>query len=372
MASKHRDRILSRAQKLLAARKLDDAIRTLEPEVVRYHDSFAYYHLLALACLHSGDYGGAHTYYRRAREIKMRSCDVLLGMAVLYLRRGDTNRAISSWLEVLELHPGNKLASRALRTVRRLIERDQLQDWIDEGECRELFPPLPARFTISHIGIVALISSMGLAGLALILMLLPPAGDKRPGRQGLEESVLDFSDRRLLVDNAGSFSRVLTTREIEKSFERARSLFREYRDERAKVELNRILDSNASEGVKNKAEILKGYTTRPGFDTIKDRIPYEEVQADPLLYRDCWVIWRGMPANIQEGMQTTRFELLVDYDSKSTLRGIVPVEFDFASRIEAERPIEVLGQIRFETPEGGRLILKGGALHQSRSLGAPR
>ncbi len=365
MAKGYRDPLLWRAEKFLATRKFDECIRLLEPEIVRYHDSYPYYLLLALACLYAGDYGGAHTYFRKAREIKIRSTDVLNGLALLSLRRGDGARAVTYWLEVLDLEPKNKVAKKALKSVEKIMRKDSLETWLDERGYIALLPPLPPRWSL---GQRIAFFSFGLFFIALVF--LSPFAYKtftknKVQRAGLKESSLLIERREELIDNSGKFSRVLTGAEIEKTFKRARSLFDQYRDERAKVELNKLLDSNASQEVKNKALLLKTYMQVPGFDTLKDRIPYAEVSVEPYLYRDCWVIWRGMAANIKEGLEFTDFDLLVGYDAKRTLEGIVPVHLPFVSRIEQERPIEVLARISISS-EGGDFILEGAALLQAQ------
>lgn len=364
------DRLLARAKKLLAARRFDELIRMLEPEVVRYHDSFTYYHLLALACLYSGDYGGAHTYYRRAREIKIRSTDVLLGMAVLFLRRGDTNRAIEAWLEVLANDPHNKLAKRALNTVRGIIEKDRLEAWLESGKSNSLFPPLPSRKPILPLLITGI---SGALLLALVILALPAVERTRESsyRAGYVQSALDENDRALMTDNSGSFKRILSGREVDQYFELARKHFRTYNDERARVALNRILQSNASDSVKAKANSLLEYLTVPGFDNLEERIPFDEVHQDPALYLGCHVIWKGMAANVSGTEASTSFDLLVGYDNKSTLRGIVPVYIPFASAIETDRPLEILGRIVL-SPDSGQLALEGLAIYQSRALNPPK
>lgn len=80
--------MLTKAVRLLRRGKYGDVISLLQPEVVRYHDSINYYLILASACLRAGDLGGAFTYFKRAREIKMLDPPALLGMAVYYLHRG--------------------------------------------------------------------------------------------------------------------------------------------------------------------------------------------------------------------------------------------------------------------------------------------
>jgi tetratricopeptide (TPR) repeat protein len=137
------DRILLKATRFIGSRKFGEAIRLLEPEVVRYHDSFRYYYLLAIACLRSGDFGGALTYFRRAREIKMREPSVLLGLAVLHLRRGETDRAVELYLETLEKDPKNRRAKKALQVIRKRGDPEALAAYLETGKVEALYPPTP-------------------------------------------------------------------------------------------------------------------------------------------------------------------------------------------------------------------------------------
>jgi hypothetical protein len=146
-------------------------------------------------------------------------------------------------------------------------------------------------------------------------------------------------------------------------FNEARNLFNAYHDEGAKRNLNRILESNASAAIKNKASLLKSYTAVPGFDTLKDRFNYAEVAAEPALYRDCYVLWRGAAANIQNDEEKIRFDLLVGYDTRRVMEGAVEVEVNFPAVINPSLPLEVLGRVVLldGTEE---FMLEGTALHQ--------
>jgi len=82
------DPILTKATRAVQKGRYADAIHLLESEAVRYHDSFRYFYILATSCLYAGDFGGAYTYLKRAREIKMRDPYTLIGIAALHLRSG--------------------------------------------------------------------------------------------------------------------------------------------------------------------------------------------------------------------------------------------------------------------------------------------
>jgi tetratricopeptide (TPR) repeat protein len=372
------DPILTRAIRLLRRGKYGGAIHILEPEVVRYRDSFTYCYALGAAYLYSGNFMVALDYFKRARNIKMRDPSVLLGLAVLFLRRGDTDRAVDLYLEVQEQDPRNRTVKRAMRILRKYSGLENLSLWVDSGKLPTLYPPLP-RLPLS-------LDRLLVPGLCLLLVLALgggimlkwgvfslPAGSHAPVRNGLSGSALERDERDSPVQIGGSYRYILTRTQVLDSYEEGRRLFTEYRDEAAKLALNRILESNAAEAIKNKARTLIFYTEIPGFDTLKDRFTYAEVIRDPALYRDCHVIWRGMATKLETPENGTSFDFLVGYDTRSTLEGIVPVTFDFSVSVNQERPLEVLGRIvPVSTPKGEDIRLEGVALHQAGTLGNGR
>ncbi|QQO08172.1 tetratricopeptide repeat protein [Breznakiella homolactica] len=366
------DPILTKAARLSKRGRYGEAIQILEPEVVRYHDSFRYYYILGVSCLYAGDYGGAFTYFKRARDIKMREPSVLLGLAILFLRRGETDRAVDLYLEVQEVDPKNRQARRALETIRRYGDPETLQSWLESGKLKKLFPPLPdAPLSWDQIAIPAAgILILGAIAISLVSVIGQKTG-KRSERSGFSATALVREEQSEPVQIGGSYRYILTRKQVLDTYEKARTLFTEYRDEAAKVEINLLLESNASESIKNKARLLLSYTNTPGFDSLKDRFAYSSVAADPYLYRGCYVIWRGMATNLDSLENLTSFDLLVGYDTRSTLEGIVPVVFDFSVPVDLERPLEVLGQVVPAAAGDGlgpAVRLEAIALHQSGSL----
>jgi tetratricopeptide (TPR) repeat protein len=367
------DPILTRAIRLARRKKYGDAIRALETEVVRYHDSFWYHYILGVCCLNSGDFGGALTYLTRARDIKTQDPLVLLGVAALFLRRMDTERAVDLYLDVQEMDEHNRIARRALNIIRKYGASEGLAAWLDSGKLHRLFPPLP-RLSPSFKRLVIPLGCVLAALLLGGLLKTRGFGNSSPLRGGLSGSVLEQEERSMPVQIGGSYRYILTRSEVLDTYEAARSYFTAYRDEAAKVALNRILESNASEAVKNKARMLLSYTEVPGFDTLKDRYGYEEVKRDPVLYRDCYVIWRGMATNIRELPDGIMLDFLVGYDTRNTLMGIVQVDFNFPVSVNPERPLEILGRVIpvFLAGKEEDVRLEGAAVHQAGFLGNGR
>lgn len=374
------DPLLTKAARYVHRGQYGKAIRLLEPEVVRYHDSHRFYYILAVSCLYSGDYGGAHTYFRRCRELKMQDPNTLLGLAVLHVRRGETDRAVELYLEVLDLEAGRTqpskkaigLAKRGLAVIRKHGEKEALSAWFESGSLKKLFPPLPPvprsllsgiQITLGVISVFALTIALG-----IYTKVLPNPFSRlsKQMRPGLESLILNESELKAPVKTTGSFRYVLTQDQVLKSYELAKRRFTEFRDEAAKVEINRILESNASDSIKTKANLLLSYTVISGFNTLKDFYSYIEVQKDPYLYRNVVVRWKGMAANIQQSDRSVSFDLLVGYDLKTVLQGIVPVVLPFAATINQDAPIEVLGSVVIQGE--GQLALRGIAIHQPVAL----
>jgi tetratricopeptide (TPR) repeat protein len=368
------DPILRKAVRLARSRRYEGAIRTLEPEVNRYYGSFRYYYLLGVICLYAGDFGGALTWLRLAREIKMRDPGVLLGLAVLYLRRGETGKAVDFYLDVQEMDPKNRTARKALGLIRKYSNPERFSAWLESGGLPNLFPPLPRAGFSADMALIpgaALIGALFLVfGILVLFKVIPNPLQKRGSRSPAQFS-LSPEDRGEPVQTGGVWRYVLSRREALDAYDRALSLFTSWRDEAAKVNLNRILESNASEGLKNKSRLLLGFMAVPGFDNFNraDNVSFSEAKREIALYRDVYVIWRGMATNVETTEQGVSFDFLVGYDTYKTLEGIVPVVFEKTLAVNPERPLEVLGKIvPVSSVSGEGIRLEGVAIHQSGRL----
>ncbi|MDR2143760.1 MAG: tetratricopeptide repeat protein [Treponema sp.] len=357
------DPLLNKALNLMRGGKYDSAIKTLESEVFRYQESFQYYHILGLCCLYAGDLGGAFTYFNRAKNIKFRETGPLLGLAFYFLKRGDTEKAVDLYLDVQDIDGGNKIAGKALNIIRKSGAGENLSAWMQSRKAQSLYPPIPAprfRRIMLLIPLTALLCAAVITGGLIFFLNREP----KFHRAGLENSGLANDETSAPVETGGSYRYILTGGEVIGLYNEARNFFNEYRDEKAKYNLNRILESNASPAIKNKAALLKSYTAIPGFDSLKDSFSYNEVAAEPVLYRDCYVIWKGMAANIARDEHDASFDLLVGYDTRRVMEGAVNVALTFPAEVNASMPLEVLGKIVMVS--GDRFMLEAVGIHQLR------
>jgi tetratricopeptide (TPR) repeat protein len=367
-----KDPVLNRALRLAKRKKYGDAISLLEGEILRYRESFRFYYILSLCCLYTGDYGRAYTYFKSANDIKPKDSGVVLGIAALNLRRGESGRALDLYLKVLEIEPRSRIAKKALSVLRRYAGSDEFADWIESGRIKRLFPPLPkAKMTGAAVlgrVLVALALILGVVFCAAVKKgLVNIDAMRKEQREGFATSALESGDRKNIVALGGSYQSILTERQVLASYEKARGLFNEYDDNPARIEINRLLLSNAADGIKNKARVLLRYLdeTPLGFDTLKTNLSYAQVQKEPLLCDGCYVVWRGMATNILVENESSSFDFLVGYENRTNLAGIVRVVCPFAAFVSSEQPLEVLARIRPQSDVGAASFsLTGAALHQ--------
>lgn len=361
--------VIELAHSFFRRRQFGKAIIILENAREIYRESFEYYITLATACLYAGDTGNSNRYFQEARHIKLKDTRLLLGQAALFLRRGDTDLAVQYYLEVLELDPENKRAKAAMEFIRREGDYENILKWVDTGKIEKFYPPIAKDY-----GDFFRIFFSALAGIAVAIALLyfirlNESSDfsKRSSLPDLALSVEEKSNLQEKDLSGGVYRYILTEQQIEKSYDAARLYFQDYRDNSARVEINRLLNSNASAGVKAKANLLLSYLEEPTFDTFIDRgeenFPYSEVAMDPLLYIGCWVSWSGRISNARLQENSYGCDFLVGYENLERVDGIVPVYFSPAPvpPIEGERAVNILGKIGLE---GGKISLYGRSVYQ--------
>jgi tetratricopeptide (TPR) repeat protein len=359
------DAALTRALHLLKKRKAADAADELEKEVVGYQDSWLYCYVLAVAYTRLKDYGKAFTWFTSAWNKNKDEWKNKAALAALYLRRGDRKRAVQFYLDIQRTEKGNKIAAHGLKVIKKYREPERLAAWTESRRFLRLVPPLPnPGVSLGQVlvgsGIAAIVLAICYTA-AVFLGCLPSPIKKTPQREGLADSALALEEKTKPLETGGQYSLILTQGELLAAYETARGYFNARRDEKARVEINRILLSNASEPVKNTARILQAFLAEPDWGSLKDRFTIKEVLTSPLLYEGCYVIWGGRTADIVTGNESTSFRLLVGYQDMRTIEGDVTVTLGFSADINGEAPIEILGRIK---SDGAKIALAGVAVHQ--------
>ena len=354
--------IIMQAKRLLAYKKYNEVIRLLEPHVLEYRDSFAFHFYIGMAYLNLGEMGNAKDYFSTARKLKPNDPDLMAATASIALRRGDTGKAVEYYLRILDLRPSYELAKKGLSAIRKNNTAESMGDFIRTNKIKSLYPmPSVMEFYSRYIKIAIL--SFSLAIILGVLVYFVASFFRKPDRVDISSLALSASEKRQAVDMEGSFRNVLPHGEVLDIFSKAQTEFKAYNDNLSQVEINKILNSNATFSIQQKALNLQSRLKEPRFDEIKDIFSYSEVEKKSYLYNGCYVIWKGMPTNVQKTAESTSFDLLVGYDTKTSLEGTVSVFCNFVSNIDVEKAISVLAQIKIL--ENDKITLRGITIHQS-------
>lgn len=356
--------VLTLAQNDMKRRKFATAIKRLKEKEDIYYNNLEYYLTLGIACLYVGDPGAASTYFQLARRITLTDTRLLLGQAAIFLRNGDTARALQYYLEIKELEPTNMVATRAMEFIRLRGDYDTICRWVDTGRIEQFYPPIgmnPDKIAMIIIPIVTCI-----LGCAVAFAFIPKnnvVSGPRADLSKLELSTDEKSDAREKDLSTQSYKYVLSNKEITQSYNKALQEFQAHKDNAAQIEINRILNSNASVAIKKKANVLMGYFDYPDFDTISDVPSFSDVANNTVLYLDCWVDWGGKISNaVTYEDNSYTCDLLVGDDSLLHYDGTVTVYFDKTPIVDASQSVKILGKIVLVD---GKISLKGRAVYQS-------
>jgi hypothetical protein len=178
--------------------------------------------------------------------------------------------------------------------------------------------------------------------------------DYRPG----SETLLPDSGRAL-TESGGDVLYPMDDAELTKTLKRALRYYQGYEDNKARYELNKIRYSNAAEDIRQKALSLMDLLSEPSIDNLETDYSYADVARAPWLYDGCWVLWKGMTANIEYEDDAIRFDYLVGFQEGRVLEGRVGVEIPFLTVMEP-LPLELLARVE---AKNGSFILVGKTLH---------
>jgi tetratricopeptide (TPR) repeat protein len=350
---------LSRAVRLFKKRKFADTIRILEPQIFAYRENPRYYYCLGMSCLYTGDYAGADSFLKRCVQLDLGQINARLGLAVVHLRRNETQESLRIWLEILETDSKNRYARQGLNVVKKSSRPEDLDDFFDGRKDLALVPSpgffLPFRVKC-FFGILILLFLLVPGSLVLKEKLSQKPDPLRP-----EIAAVTIGKDDVVLDTEIRAVNMMTEQEIRTTFENIKDLFDRYEDNLARREINRLRLSNAGRAVKNKIQAFIPYIRTPTFAAFPESFTYQEVVKDPLLYEGCFIRWKGRISNIVVSEKRITFDFLVGYQDQKFLQGIVPARMDFAANLEPAFAYEVIGRI---TPASPGITLQIVSLHE--------
>ena len=351
-------------ERLFQCGKYSELVKVFEPEVFRFRESARYYSLLGLACLYLNDFGGAFSYLNRAQQLKPDESNVLLGLAVIQLKKRNLTEALNLWLKVLEIEPANRIARLGLEKVRRGMSEEKLSEVLESGKLKIFIPRLRGAWRLRQVGL-GLALALGFISLIFLASYFWPRlqemlkAEPKPDTKRSEADAFLLSPEALRTTDQAQARFTFNEAEVDAIWKKAQTYFNAYRDNLMTVELNRLLLSNASPYIKEMAKRLKGYAKTPGFAEManfKDNFSFETVKNDPALYDGCFVLWRGTVANLRITSDELGFQFLVGSYDKRIFEGAAPVVFNFANLLENNDYIELLAKV-MQTEKG--FYLKG-------------
>ena len=120
----------------------EDISKILEED---YKYSFQFYYLLGVACLYQGDIGGAETWFKSARRIKMNDVKLILGQAAIFLKKGKMSQAIEYYVDAKNLEPDNQKVQQYLDLLKKYGDIDTISEWSLNGKIKIFYPELPKK-----------------------------------------------------------------------------------------------------------------------------------------------------------------------------------------------------------------------------------
>lgn len=354
---------LKKARLLYHRGEYATVIRSLEKNIFHFYDDIDYFLVLGASYLRTGDLNGAHAFFTRVVKADPRHVEANLALALIATLRGDATAAIKCCLAVLDQDPQERRAKTLLEALRRFHRKEELVSWLHRQRLIRLGPqipgkPFPWRAVFLVAGGIFFVSTLVQAGPRVWERL---TGQRRPDQ--IRPGILNrgIEGVRDLLKYEGAFEEILLASEVESLFRKAQELMLQYRDNEARVLLNRLLRSNASDAVKAQVLALIEHQSRPDFTTTFHSYSPREIQIHPTRYEGVYVRWKGAVANLQVSEAEITFDFLVGYHEGKVLEAVVPVRLRFAVFLENGDPVDLLGQVVLE---GDRWLVEGQSLHR--------
>jgi len=350
---------LLRSKKVSAeeARLLDDLKRFIED----FPDETPLEKWLGFVYIMMGQDREARRIFSRLVRIYPHDIEVLNALAYLLLKEGDTEKAVTHILDALYLQEDHPLLKRNLDLLR---SHDNLPSWLATHTWREFVfftpPEVPwwesvPRAVLSHPmvragGIVGVLLLLGVAVFFFYPSLINIAQRYQQIRHRQIGTVVEnytIQDIEKLVEERQKYTIKLTEEEIGRKFEMIKDLLYQGKRNQALMLINELLNSNASEQVKEHVRIFESFVPAPDPQKIDYNPSCRDVLRTPFLYEGVYINWVGTVANLFFNQRKeTSFDLLINFVDEATVEGIATVKMEgFQDNLRNGQKVRVFGRI---------------------------
>ncbi len=353
------NKIINKAIYYYNSKKYSQAIKLLEKEIFFYKNYYLYHYVLGMSYLRIGNLGNAQTYLKKAYTLNPSESNIKQAIAILLVSQGKEEKAIQIWLKMIEENQEVDRSELSLEIIRKnpvegsvFLKNNNLYE--------KLFPIIKA---IPDKNLTRLIITIAIGGIVSIPILAiyfifyeqkitTSINRKAEIKKNLNNIAAYIDDIKInnkekIKNEEGQFILILTSDEIKNSFEKIKIYLKTGKDNFARVEINKILNSNASESIKLKAKNLASFISRPDFISFNEYLNLQDIKKDPSIYANVYVKWEGVVNNVEKKDNIIQFDFYVGYN-KNVLSGIIPTKTTFDIDIDFKDNVEILGQIEYK------------------------
>ncbi|AYE36031.1 hypothetical protein DB313_00685 [Borrelia turcica IST7] len=353
------NKIINKSIYYYNSHKYSEVVKLLEKEIFLYKNYYFYHYILGMAYLKMGNLTNAHTYLKKAYTLNPTEPDVKQSIAILLVAQGKEDKAIRIWLKMIEENQEIKRSELSLETIR----KNPIQGTLFFNKKKtydKLFPEIKAKTGENLFNSIRIVlTTVGLISLVLVIFLFINSKEiitlqfssKSKNKKAINNITayiddIKINDKEKIENDEGQFVFILTETEIKNSFQKIKNHLKENKDNFARIEINKILNSNASESIKLKAKNLASFISRPDFITFDDYLDLKKIKQTPLIYSNAYVKWEGIVNNIEKKDNIIYFDFYVGYN-KNALEGIITTKTTFDIDIDFKDSVEILGQIDY-------------------------
>ncbi|WP_421622943.1 hypothetical protein R5397_03725 [Borrelia sp. MN22-0132] len=355
------NKLINKSINYYNSHKYSDVVKLLEKEIFLYKNYYFYHYILGMSYLRMGNLGTAQTYLKKAYTLNPTEPDVKQSIAILLAAQGKEDKAIQIWLKMIEENQEIQRSEFSLETIRKNPIQGAL--FLNKNKIyAKLFPEIKvetgqnlSKLTRTLLTIASLVFLL----IAIFLLIhsketikLTLSNSKVKEKKAINNIAayiddIKINDKEKIENHEGQFVFILTETEIKNSFQKIKTHLKQGKDNFARIEINKILNSNASESIKLKAKNLASFISRPNFITFNDYLVLKEIKKNPLIYSNVYVKWEGIANNIEKKDNITYFDFYVGYN-KNALEGIITTKTTFDIDINFKDYVEILGQIDYD------------------------
>ncbi|AJW73627.1 tetratricopeptide repeat protein [Borrelia hermsii] len=355
------NKLINKSIRYYNSHKYSDVIKLLEKEIFFYKNYYFYHYILGMSYLRMGNLGNAQTYLKKAYTLNPTEPDVKQSIAILLAAQGKEDKAIQIWLKMIEENQEIKRSELSLETIR----KNPIQGTLFMNKNKiyaKLFPEIKIetgqnlskliRILLTVAGLVFSLISIFLFIRSKETTTLTSNDSKVKEKKAINNIAayiddIKINEKEKIENHEGQFVFILTETEIKNSFQKIKTHLKKGKNNFARIEINKILNSNASESIKLKAKNLASFISRPDFITFDDYLVLKEIKKNPLIYSNIYVKWEGIANNIEKKDNITYFDFYVGYN-KNALEGIITTKTTFDIDINFKDCVEILGQINYD------------------------